>query len=129
MASAGVLNCFEVLINGISIMIESNLRNLDLTWNLLFGNCSIFEIKAIDRNMVILNKGWGYLNTIQQIYSKFYGCQMPYYHAYTYLSSITMITLLLIIMMIVLLEQGNSYFWMLLDPANVHLLLLQNKWY
>ena len=119
MASAGVENCFEVLLNVISILIESNQRNLDLTWNWLFVNLSIFETKAIECNMVISNKVLGYLNTIDHICSKFYGCDMHYSHGY--LKNIAMITLLARIMilfhcyLISCFEQRNPYFWTLLE--------------
>ena len=64
MGSAGVSNCFEVLINGILTLIGSILRNLKLTWNWLFENSSIFGTKAIEINVVISSNNWGYLNTI-----------------------------------------------------------------
>ena len=122
MVSAGVLNCFEVLTNGIVTLIDSNLRNLDLTWNWLFGNYSIFRHKAIEQYMVIFHKVWGYLNKIDHIYSNFYRRHIHNYHRYQ--SDIAMISLLIYearIMILLLycyaiciLKQNNSNSWMLL---------------
>ena len=119
MASVGVSNCFEVLVNGISMLIESNLRNLDLTWNLLFWKSSIFKTKATDCNLVITNNVCGYLSTIGQVCSNFYRFDIKSSHGCP--SNISMTTLLIRIMILLLycywicsFKERNSYFWMLL---------------
>ena len=69
MASVSVLNCFEVLLNGIAALIESNLTIFDLTWNLVFTRCVIFNTGQIEWNMVILVKVWDHLSAINLIFS------------------------------------------------------------
>ena len=71
MASVSVLNCFEVLVNGIAVLVESNLTIFDLTWNCEFTKCVIFDTEQVEWNMVILGKVWDHLSTINSIFSNF----------------------------------------------------------
>ena len=73
MAWTSVLNCFQVLVNEIACLIESNLAIFDLTWNLLIDTFFIFKTGAIGRIMVILHRLWGHFNTISTILSIFHG--------------------------------------------------------
>ena len=75
MASARVLKCFNVSVNGNASLIVSNPTIFDLTWNWEFGNLSIFETTSIGRNMAILDNAYGYFNTMNSILSSFYGFQ------------------------------------------------------
>ena len=72
MVSGGVLNCFQVLVNGIVMLIESNLTIFDLAWNLEFRYCIIFATDAIEQNMIIMVNVSGYLNMENLILSIFH---------------------------------------------------------
>ena len=82
MASASVLNCFNVLTNANFSSIESNLTNMDLAWNWVFANCFIFETKAIGRNMAINNNVLGYFSKIDLVCGNFYVISMQHYWQY-----------------------------------------------
>ena len=128
MTSASVFNCSKVLVNENCSLIESNVTNLDLTWNWLFKNCFIFETKTIGANRVIRNNVLGYFNMINLIYSNFYGfgihcdCQYDSYGMiklqcimfllmYCYETSIIMLLLLLLqYYFIVASSKRNSHF-------------------
>ena len=78
MASASVLNCSKVLTNANFSSIESNLTNMDLTWNWVFANCFRLETKAIGWNMAINNNVLSYFSKIDLVCGNFYGIVMQY---------------------------------------------------
>ena len=76
MALVSVLDCFQVLVNGIATLIELNLTIFDLTLNLMIRTCIIFETEAIGDILVILHVVCSHFEAINQILSNFYGCNI-----------------------------------------------------
>ena len=128
MVSRGVSICFQVLVNGFVILLESNLTNLNLTPKWLFSNSIRFETKAIGWNMVISDRLWDYFNKINWSCSNFCGLGLHYYqyNCYEYQYNITIILKIKRIqcrpsllmhetsIMILLLHYYFAYFWMAL---------------
>ena len=76
MASVSVSHCFQVLVNGISSSIESNLTIFNLTWNSVLVTFSILETRLIGMILAISHMIWGNFNAINPILSIFYGCSI-----------------------------------------------------
>ena len=68
MVSVSVVNCFEAVINRMTMLLDSKETNLGLAWNLVFWICLILQIMAIGWNTTISGNFWCYSETINWIF-------------------------------------------------------------